>query len=75
MHARIVMMRLFAVTGMVLDLLPDFGREVALSGARSAACFPAAAACAAALMLRDLLEHLVQAFARLFDTVLLVFEI
>ncbi len=28
MHARIMMMRLFAVAGMVLHLLPDFGRHV-----------------------------------------------
>ncbi len=34
-HARVVMMRLFAVAGMVLDLLPDFRRQIALARRRS----------------------------------------
>ncbi len=56
-HARIMMMRLFAVAGMVLDLLPNLGRQVALPGARTAARLAAAARRAAALVLGDLLHH------------------
>ena len=33
MHTRIMMVRFFAVAGMVLDLLPDVGRQIALARA------------------------------------------
>ena len=59
-HARVVVMRLFAVAGMVLDLVPDLGGQVVLAGARAAARLAAAACCAAALVLGDLLHDVVE---------------
>jgi hypothetical protein len=57
MHARVVVMGFLAVTGVVLHLLPDLGRQVALTRCRSAARLAAATAGAAALVLRDRLHH------------------
>ena len=57
MHARVVVMRFLAVAGMVLDLLPDLGRQIALTRRRSAACLAAATTGAAAFVLRDRLHH------------------
>ena len=52
MHAGEVVMRLLAVAGMVLHLLPDLRRQVALARGRAAAGLAAAALAAAAGLLR-----------------------
>ena len=56
MHARVMMMRFLAVAGMVLDLLPDIRRQIALARGRAATRLAAAARGAAALVLGDLLH-------------------
>ena len=63
MHARIMVVRLLAVAGMVLDLLPDLGRHVLGPVARAAARLAAASGCcSAALVLCDLLHDVVERF-------------
>ena len=58
MHTRVVMMRFFAVAGMVLDLFPNLRREIVLTCRRSTACFAAAARRPAAFVFRNLLQYI-----------------
>jgi len=57
MHARVVVMRFLAVAGMVLDLFPDLGRQIALACRRSATRLATAATGPATLVFRDRLHH------------------
>src|ERR1019366_9033973 len=58
MHARIVMVSLFAVAGMVLDLLPNLGGEIVLTRTGAATGLAAAAMSAAPFVLGNLLHDL-----------------
>jgi hypothetical protein len=64
MHPGEMMMRLLAVAGMVLDLVPDLWREIALPGGRTATRLAAAALAAAARWLRSLASQVVERFSR-----------
>ena len=62
MHTGIVVMGLFAITGVVLDFLPYLGRQIALPCSRAAAGLAAAAAGAATLVLSLFLHHFFEGF-------------
>src|SRR6266536_1233853 len=57
-HARVMMVRFLAVAGMILDLLPDLRRQVALACRGAATGLAAAGFGAAALLLSHLLHDL-----------------
>ena len=62
MHTRIMMVRLFAIAGMVLDLFPDFGRQIALTRAGTATRLAAPALRTATFMFSDLLHHRIEIY-------------
>ncbi len=72
-HARIMVVGLLAVAGVVFDLLPDFRRQIGLRRTRPAACLAGPAGGAAALLLSGPVQHFVQGLGA-FGFVLLLFE-